>query len=141
MNTRDLTRWLPRLACASLVLAALCPAAGATEEDMAKLPLVEPFACLICHDSAEPQPASFALNDFGDDFLANARQWDADLANLDSDGDQCLNGVELGDTDADGEADGNVDVLQSNPGNGTDCGVNTVDPTTWTELKSLFDRK
>ena len=74
MNTRDLTRWLPRLACASLVLAALCPAAGATEEDMAKLPLVEPFACLVCHDSAEPQPASFALNDFGDDFLANARQ-------------------------------------------------------------------
>ena len=60
---------------------------------------------------------------------------------MDSDGDGCLNGVELGDADANGQADGNVTALQSNPGNGTDCGSNSVDSTTWTELKGLFNRK
>lgn len=112
----------------------------ATEADMATLPVVEPFLCLLCHVSPDPQPTSFALNAFGDDFLLNARVWDTTLASLDSDGDNCVNGVELGDTDADGTADGNVTVLQSNPGDPTDCGVNTVGPTTWTEMKGLFNR-
>ena len=124
-----------------LVVLAIAPAALATEADMAQLPVVEPFLCLICHTSDDPTPDSFALNAFGEDFLANARIWDAALASTDSDDDDCVNGVELGDTDADGTADGNVTSLQSNPGDGTDCGVNTVGPTTWTELKGLFNRK
>lgn len=119
----------------------LCGVAGATEADQALLPVVDPFQCLVCHTSVTPTALSHDLNLFGLDFLAAGRVWDADLAAEDSDGDGCLNGVELGDADADGQADGNVTTLQSNPGDGTDCGINSVDSTTWTELKGLFNRK
>ncbi|MEZ4387564.1 MAG: hypothetical protein R3D98_08295 [Candidatus Krumholzibacteriia bacterium] len=128
-------RWVAAMA----LVAVLCGAASATDADMALLPVTEPFLCAICHTSADPNPAVFELNSFGAAFLAEGRQWTVDLAAADADGDNCANGVELGDTDADGFADGNVTTLQSNPGNGTDCGVNTVDPTTWTELKGLFN--
>jgi hypothetical protein len=114
--------------------------AVATESDLAQLPVTDPFRCLICHVDEAPSGGSFALNGFGADFLANARIWDASLAGLDSDGDNCTNGVELGDADGDGEADGNVDTLQSNPGDPADCGGSMVDNKTWGELKALFDR-
>jgi len=107
----------------------------------ALLVLLEPFLCAICHVAGDPVAERVDLNAFGEDFRAAGRQWTSELAGADSDGDSCTNGVELGDADADGIADGNVTALQSNPGDGTDCGVNTVDATTWTELKGLFDRK
>ena len=79
------------------------------------------------------------LNVFGADFLANLRRWDAALAGLDSDGDGCLNGVELGDSDGDGVADGNIERLTSNPG-AADCG-SSLDVTTWGSLKALFESR
>jgi hypothetical protein len=134
-------RLLGALVTAVLTAASLCVPASATEADMDTLPVVEPFLCAVCHVSSTPDQTSFELNPFGDDFLAGGRVWNDTLASADSDDDNCVNGVELGDTDGDGVADGNVTSLQSNPGDGTDCGVNTVDPTTWTELKGLFNRK
>ena len=77
---------------------------------------------------------------FGVDFLQNDRIWDAELAQMDSDGDGCLNGVEVGDSDGDGEADGNVTVQVGNPGVIDDCDSESlVDERTWTQLKALFD--
>ena len=70
----------------------------ATEVDMARLPVTDPNLCLSCHLTVQPTPASFELNPFGVDYLANGRLWDSNLANLDSDGDGCLNGVEVGDS-------------------------------------------
>jgi len=129
------------LAGAFALVVVLCQVSAATEEDMALLPVAEPFLCAVCHTTGDPVAGQSDLNLFGLDFLAADRQWTSDLASADSDGDSCTNGVELGDIDADGVADGNVTSLQSNPGDGTDCGVNSVDATTWTELKGLFDRK
>ncbi len=115
--------------------------AGATPADMATLPTVAPFECLICHVHANPTPPTRELNVFGLDFLANGRIWDGALANGDSDGDGCLNGVELGDAAGDGFPDGNVTVLETNPGDGTDCGNLIIDARTWGALKAMFDRR
>ncbi len=115
-------------------------AAGATEEDMAQLPVTSPFNCLACHTTADPGPGSFALNAFGEDFLQNGRIWDSNLAHLDSDGDNCLNGVEVGDSDGDGYADGNVEEQAGNPGVYDECGSGSlVDEKTWDALKAMFD--
>lgn len=127
------------MAVAALLVAATGPSAHATPADMATLPVVTPFECLICHVEAGPDPASAALNLFGQDFLASGRIWNADLAALDSDGDGCLNGVELGDADGDGLADGNVETLASNPGDPNDCGRLGIDASTWGALKAMFD--
>ena len=131
--------------CAAVVLAtAVCAglsggtAARATELDMAELPVVSPFLCLSCHTRAEP--AGGDLNAFGTDFLDNSRIWDEYLAQLDSDGDGCLNGAEIGDVDGNGQADGNVTEQAGNPGVADDCGSgNLVDEQTWGALKAIFD--
>lgn len=118
----------------------LPPAALATEVDMFRLPVTVPNLCLACHVSASPTVGDFALNPFGDDYLANGRLWDSNLANLDSDGDGCLNGVEVGDSDGDGEADGNVESQAGNPGVPDECGSGSlVDEKTWGALKAMFD--
>ena len=126
-----------------LVVLSLClgtTAALATEDDMAQLPVTEPFACLACHTSSDPTPGSFALNVFGEDFLQNGRIWDSNLAHLDSDGDNCLNGVEVGDSDGDGNADGNVEEQAGNPGVADECGSGSlVDEKAWDALKAMFD--
>lgn len=116
-----------------------CSSAWATPEDMAKLPLTQPFQCLVCHQTNPDETGSFALNDFGADFLQNERVWNSALAAVDSDRDGCLNGVELGDVNGDGQTDGNVDDLSTNPGV-EDCGA-TVDLQTWGTLKALFDNR
>jgi len=110
----------------------------ATPQDLAKVPIVEPFRCTICHVES-PEGGGTALNIFGTDFLGNLRRWNAALAELDSDGDGCLNGVELGDSDGDAVADGNADRLTSNPGV-ADCG-SSLDVTTWGDLKALFESR
>lgn len=122
------------------VLSLSAASVQATEEDMEMLPLTAPFDCLACHTMTNPQPGSFALNSFGEDFLQNGRIWDSNLAQLDSDGDNCLNGVEVGDSDGDGFADGNVEEQASNPGEADNCGSGQlVDEKTWGALKAMFD--
>jgi len=123
-------------ACASLSAG---PAA-ATEADMSKLPVTAPFLCLACHVQENPGPGNAALNPFGEDFLANGRRWDENLAQEDSDGDGCLNGAEIGDYDGNGEPDGNVVEQASNPGVVDEGGCpQLVDETTWSALKAIFD--
>ena len=115
--------------------------AGAEERDMAQLAVVIPHLCAACHVSDEPVVGNAALNPFGLDFLENGRVWDTDLAQLDSDGDGCLNGVELGDSDGDGVPDGNVTEQAGNPGVPDNCGSGSlVDERTWDALKAMFDR-
>ena len=112
----------------------------ATEVEMLKLPVTAPNLCSACHLVDAPSPGNAGLNPFGVDFLANGRIWDLELANLDSDGDGCLNGVEVGDSDGDGKPDGNVDEQVSNPGVVDECGSGSlVDEQTWGALKAMFD--
>ncbi|MBU8871514.1 MAG: hypothetical protein KOO60_11675 [Gemmatimonadales bacterium] len=113
----------------------------ATEEDMAELAVIIPHLCAACHVLEDPSSGNSVLNAFGLDFLENGRIWDTDLAQLDSDGDGCLNGVELGDSDGDGVADGNVTQQAGNPGVQDGCGSGSlVDERTWDALKAMFDR-
>jgi hypothetical protein len=113
---------------------------SATTGDMDQLPVSSRFECLNCHLDSQPTASSFELNAFGQDFLANDRLWDADLAQLDSDGDGCLNGVELGDSDGDGQPDVNVTAEMGNPGEVDECGGGALtDEVTWGALKALFD--
>ena len=114
----------------------------ATPEDMDLLPVTAPNLCRTCHTTADPRPGSTQLNDFGLDFLTNGRVWDSNLAQMDSDGDGCLNGVEVGDSDGDGNADGNVDEQAGNPGVVDNCGSgDLVDEKTWDALKAMFDAR
>lgn len=115
-------------------------AAVATDADMVRLPVTNPHLCHSCHLVEQPGPGNFDLNPFGADFLTNGRLWDANLANLDSDGDGCLNGVEVGDSDGDGQPDGNVESQAGNPGIPDECGSGSlVDEKTWGALKAMFD--
>jgi hypothetical protein len=114
--------------------------ARATNLDMSRLPVITPNLCLACHTSSAPTPGTAALNVFGLDFQANGRVWDSNLAALDSDGDGCLNGVEVGDSDGDGSADGNVTAQAGNPGVQDECGSGPlVDEIVWGRLKAMFD--
>lgn len=124
-----------------MALVACCAGgAEATNLDMARLPVVVPNLCASCHVSAAPVAGSAGLNAFGLDFRANGRVWDSDLAALDSDGDGCLNGIEVGDSDGDGRADGNVTSQAGNPGVAGDCGSGPpFDETTWGAIKAMFD--
>ncbi len=116
--------------------------ARATEFDMVKLPVTQPFLCLACHTNQAPTSETADLNPFGLDFLANGRVWDLDLASLDSDGDGCLNGVEIGDADGDGRPDGNIDEQTGNPGVADECGSGSlVDEKLWGSLKAMFDQR
>jgi len=112
---------------------------GANSGLMAQLPLSAPFGCANCHAGATATtvPADHALNAFGVDFKNNGLVWNAALAGLDSDGDGCTNGTEIGDADGNGHADANVTQENSNPG-APDCTNDTKDKT-WGELKSLFN--
>jgi len=111
-------------------------AAGATEQFERRLPLYERYQCLNCHLSADP--ASADLNSFGRDFQARGNTWDAYLAGLDSDGDGCDNGAELGDVDGNGIPDQGVGRESSNPGVAGDCSAD-IDPVSWGQLKAMFD--
>lgn len=133
----------PRNAIFLVVLLMILVCGGlvqATEVDMLQLPVTSPNLCLTCHTVTSPQSGDAELNPFGLDFLENGRVWDSNLAQLNSDGDACLNGVEIGDSDGDGEPDGNVDEQSGNPGVADDCGSsNLVDEKTWDALKAMFD--
>lgn len=114
--------------------------AQATEADMANLPVVSPNLCLTCHTVQAPTSGNAGLNPFGVDYQANGYLWDGNLAMLDSDGDGCLNGVEVGDSDGDGFPDGNVTEQSGNPGVKDECGSGSlVDEKVWGTLKAMFD--
>ncbi len=82
------------------------------------------------------------MNPFGVDFRGNNRVWNAVLAQMDSDDDGCLNGVELGDSDGDGQLDGNIHEENGNPGVADDCGSGALtDEVTWGALKALFSSR
>ena len=125
--------------CAAVALLWAGPAT-ATEFDMALLPVAAPNLCLTCHTVTAPSAGNAPLNLFGVDFLANGRLWDSNLAQLDSDDDGCLNGVEVGDSDGDGNPDGNVTEQAGNPGVADECGSGSlVDEKAWGTLKAMFN--
>ncbi len=112
----------------------------ATTGDIEQLPVATRFGCQNCHFSS--QPTGPDLNPFGVDFRGNNRVWNADLAQMDSDDDGCLNGVELGDSDGDGQLDGNIHEENGNPGVADDCGSGALtDEVTWGALKALFSSR
>ena len=109
---------------------------------MQKLPAYERYRCLLCHTSESPTSLEHALNPFGQDFLDNNMVWDATLAQLNSDGDRCSNGAEIGDRDGDGVQDDGASQPRelSNPGNPADCTA-PIDPATWGKIKEIFRRE
>ncbi len=129
-----------RLTVLVVVLVMVASSAQATQQYMDRLPVVNPYLCLTCHTVENPSGGDSTLNPFGTDFEINGRVWDYHLANLNSDGDGCLNGVEIGDSDGDGVADGNVTEQAGNPGVVDNCGSGSlVDEKTWDALKAMFD--
>lgn len=141
MRKRPFPRGLAVLA-ASVAVGVLAVAAGGNQYEMAKLPLSEPFGCANCHVGATATTApSAALNAFGEDFVANDRMWDSDLAWMDSDRDGCWNGDEIGDADGNGRPDGHVTRQSSNPGLEGDCTADSPDEKSWGQLKELFNTR
>jgi hypothetical protein len=108
------------------------------EDLMQKLPLHERFECALCHSVESPMVGAAPLNKFGVDFHANNDEWNAALAEKDSDGDGFTNGVELGDDDGDGKP--SVSMERSNPGNPLDK-PSSVDEQAWGVIKKLFSEK
>lgn len=104
------------------------------EDYMQSLPVYRLYRCTLCHHSATPT-SSGDLNKFGMDFRTNDFAWDKTLADMDSDGDQYKNGLELGDEDGDGEPE--VLIERSNPGDPLN-NPTSVDRKTWGIIKNLF---
>ena len=103
------------------------------EDYMQKLPVYRLYRCMLCHQSN--MPSSGDLNQFGEDFCDNGYTWDETLANMDSDGDQYKNGLELGDEDGDGVPE--VLIERSNPGDPFN-NPTSIDRKTWGVIKNLF---
>ena len=115
--------------------------ADSTTEAMQALPAFSKFQCALCHTSSAPVVGTATLNAFGKDFEDNAGIWDRTLAEMNSDGDRCTNGFELGDRDGDGQFDrGGQAIEHSNPGDSADCAV-AVDQATWGALKEIFSQE
>jgi hypothetical protein len=112
--------------------------AAGTDEMMQRLPAYERFQCMNCHTIPSPTDQIPDLNPFGDDFLANDGHWDRVLALMNSDGDRCSNGSELGDRDGNGVLDDAGRPRENgNPGDPADCTA-PIDAATWGIIKDLF---
>ena len=113
--------------------------ASGSDTAMLLLPASSKYRCTSCHATETPTIESNALTAFGQDFKDNGSQWDAELAEANSDGDRCSNGFELGDRDGDGVMDDPTGerVENSNPGDPNDCTV-PVDRRTWGIIKDMF---
>lgn len=136
---RELLRTLPVV----LLLTAGFALSTAEPQDCghsAALPTTVPYGCADCHVGDSPVAGDAALNPFGVDFQNNNLVWDLALANMNSDGDECANGVEIGDADGDGRLDGGVIEQSSNPGVDDCSGGALVNPQTWGNLKALFQQ-
>lgn len=120
------------------VLVTLFPGpASSTTDEMTVLPSSARFKCRICHLAENPLPGTSALNPFGVDFQKNGNVWNRALAQLNSDGDNCVNGFELADLDGDGFLDFGADEENSNPGDPNDCSI-ALSEQTWGKIKELF---
>lgn len=109
-----------------------------TDTAMRQLPAFNKYQCALCHTTAAPTPDANALNAFGRDFRDNGNVWNPRLAALNSDGDRCSNGFELGDQNGDGIFDGKGTPLESsNPGDASDCTI-ALTESTWGIIKSIF---
>jgi hypothetical protein len=103
------------------------------ENFMENLPVYKRYMCALCHTSASP--SMFDLNGFGEDYRDNGFIWDKRLAEMDSDGDDYPNGIELGDEDGDNEPE--IFVERSNPGDPLN-NPSSIDKDTWGIIKNLF---
>ena len=120
------------------------PSVWATSAQMQKLPAFNTSGCASCHGSNDATvdwegSAPMDLNPFGQDWVDNERQWDEVLALLNSDGDACQNGFELGDpsgTWREGQPHLSGDQ-PSNPGL-DDCSASPIDDASWGVLKAIF---
>jgi len=121
---------------ATTSLFCLATASWGTPTYMDRLPLSTPYRCLNCHLVQDPPASNAGLNSFGAAFKANGFKWDRTLAEMGSDGDNCSNGFESGDTDGDGTPDAGVTAERSNPGT-LDCTLQ-ISATAWSTLKDLF---
>jgi hypothetical protein len=142
MQRRSLTQFVISLFITGLALApvfvTLFPQpASSTAGNMAVLPSSQRFQCRICHIAENPVPGSSELNPFGMDFKNNGNIWNRALAELNSDGDNCVNGFELADIDGDGFLDFGADEENSNPGDRNDCSI-ALSEQTWGKIKDLF---
>ncbi len=132
--------------CVLALLLVFCAPAWATEDLQSRLPLNVPFSCDNCHlPDAAPTLSNPALNAFGLDFnnpdIGN-NDWSSYLAGLDSDGDGCTNGAEIGDVNGNGHPDNGVDQESSNPGLEGDCtSASVFEEATWGQLKSMFNTR
>ena len=126
------------LALAPVVLLLVPRPAESTSELMVRLPAHERFQCMLCHTVATPTQPNDTLNLFGTDFKRNGNVWNRTLAALNSDGDACSNGFELGDRDGDGKLEPGAGMEQANPGDPTDCRV-ALTESTWGLIKRLFN--
>ncbi len=91
-------------------------------------------SCDACHSE------DMSMNSFGEDFDTNGREWNADLAVLDSDGGSEPNGYELLDPNGDwteGDEDPGDPADVDNPGDSSDddddWGVESV---SWGQIKA-----
>jgi hypothetical protein len=111
--------------------------AAGTNEQMMTLPAYGKYRCALCHTAPTPN-LDPTLNAFGNDFKDNGG-WGPTLAVMNSDGDRCTNGFEIGDRDGDGFYDNPAaeQVENGNPGDPNDCTV-SVDQSTWGIIKDLF---
>jgi hypothetical protein len=121
---------------ASALILMVVSVANANTTYMSRLPATTTFRCLNCHNVQDPGPSQASLNAFGTAFKNNGFKWDATLAALGSDGDNCSNGFELGDQNGDGVMDPGVSAERSNPGQ-TDCTLQ-ISAEAWSTLKQLF---
>ncbi len=118
------------IVCLAVLLAGVLEA---YDHYMQILPVYRLYRCMLCHQSAVPNRGD--LNQFGKDFRTNGYTWDETLADMDSDGDQYKNGLELGDEDGDGVPE--VLIERSNPGDPLN-NPTTIDRKTWGVIKNLF---
>ncbi len=143
MRCRNVHRVLFSIVAAGAILApvliAILPqSADGTASLMTKLPAFGKFRCALCHVSATPANSSHELNPFGRDFRENNYIWDETLAQMNSDGDRCSNGFELGDSDGDGILDSSESTEEySNPGDPSDCSI-AITAGTWGIIKKIF---
>jgi len=129
------------LAVSPVLLVFVPQRAAGTDELMKSLPAYTQYKCLICHTTQSPTPQLHRLNPFGEDFLANGKAWNRTLALLNSDGDRCSNGSEIGDRDGDGVFDDGEEAREnSNPGNSADCTA-PISQATWGIIKEIFNQE
>ncbi len=129
-----------------ILLLVLATPTWATTELELQLPLHVFYSCANCHQEASsPTPSDPALNPFGLDFNDPAignNTWNSELAGLDSDGDGCNNGAEIGDVNGNGHPDNGVIRESSNPGVDGDCSSTSFFvEASWGELKAMFDNR